>query len=256
MGSYLEYPAIRVYLEKLIERPRHIEIQLFGFGDGKAVHFFERECSIQRRHQKLLEETPPPGIPADIIDDLARKSCEALAQMRYASAGTLEFLYADSQFFFIEMNTRIQVEHPITESVFGIDLVKLQLQLAAGQQVPMVQTQIKSNGHAIECRINAEDENFKPSPGSITRLRLPGGPGVRIDSHLYEGYCVPHQYDSLVAKLITTGADRSEAIARMAGALDELDIRGISTNVDLLKEILLDGAFIAGRYTTRLLDAY
>ena len=245
-----------IYIEKYLVDARHIEIQVFGDAKGKVIYFGARECSIQRRHQKLMEETPPPGISADVIDDLAGKCCQALGEMHYASAGTLEFLYAGGQFFFIEMNTRIQVEHPITESVFGIDLVKLQLQLAAGQQVPMVQTQIKSNGHAIECRINAEDENFKPSPGSITRLRLPGGPGVRIDSHLYEGYCVPHQYGSLVAKLITTGADRPEAIARMVVALDELDIQGISTNVDLLRKILVGGAFIAGRYTTRLLDAY
>ena len=244
-----------IYLEKYLVNARHIEIQVFGDGEGSVVSYGARECSIQRRHQKLLEETPPHGIPQEVIDDLAQRCCNVLGQMQYASAGTLEFLYTDGQFFFIEMNTRIQVEHPVTESVFGVDLVKLQLQLAAGLQVPRSQASITSFGHAIECRINAEDENFMPSPGVVSRLHLPGGNGVRIDSHLYEGYCVPHRYDSLVAKLITTGAERSEAVSRMATALDELEVFGISTNVDLLKKILADETFIAGRYTTGFLDS-
>jgi len=245
-----------IYIEKYLIDARHIEIQVFGDGQGSVVYFGARECSIQRRHQKFIEETPPHGIPSNVVDELARKCCEALGQMQYASVGTLEFLYADGLFFFIEMNTRIQVEHPITESVFDIDLVKLQLKLAAGQQMKLCQGSIRSDGHAIECRISAEDENFRPSPGVVTRLHLPGGPGVRVDSHLYEGYCVPYQYDSLVAKLITKGADRTEAISRMAGALNELEVQGINTNVGLLKKILVNEAFLAGRYTTGLLDTY
>ena len=245
-----------IYLEKYVVDARHIEIQVFGDGEGAVVYFGARECSIQRRRQKLLEETPPHGIPQNVIDELAQKCCDVLGQMQYASAGTLEFLYADSQFFFIEMNTRIQVEHPVTESVFGVDLVKLQLHLAAGNKVPRSQATIASYGHAIECRINADEQNFVPSPGTISRLHLPGGAGVRIDSHLYEGYKVPYQYDSLVAKLITIGAERSEAVSRMANALVEVEVRGISTNVDLLKKILADESFVVGQYTTSLLDTY
>lgn len=248
------FGSAEMYLEKYLVEARHIEIQVFGDGAGGVTCFGARECSIQRRHQKLLEETPPPGIPPAIIEELAQTCCQALGEMRYASAGTLEFLYADEAFFFIEMNTRIQVEHPVTEAVFGVDLVKMQLQLAAGQPVLMAQADIQGKGHALECRINAEDESFNPSPGRITRLRFPGGPGIRVDSQLYEGYSVPHHYDSLVAKIIAWGSDRQDAIARMSGALAELDIRGISTNVPLHQKILVNQAFRAGRYHTGLLD--
>ena len=243
-----------IYLEKYLVDARHIEIQVFGDGLGSVVYFGARDCSVQRRHQKLLEETPPPGISATDVDALARHCCEVLGFMNYASAGTLEFLYADGHFYFIEMNTRIQVEHPITESLCGIDLVGMQLELAAGRLPPLEQLSINAKGHALECRINAEDGDYKPTPGQILDLRFPGGPGVRVDSHLYEGYSVPHQYDSLVAKIITLGSDRDDAIKRMICALNEFSVRGISTNIDLHKKVLSDEAFRAGHHHTGLLS--
>ena len=243
-----------VYIEKWLDSPRHIEVQVFGDGNGRVLHFGARECSIQRRHQKLLEETPPPGIPVDKIAGLALSCCAALADLKYSNAGTLEFLFQDGAFYFIEMNTRIQVEHPITESVTGIDLVKLQLSLASTGRLPLVQSDICFSGHAMECRINAEDRSFQPAPGPVNQYRTPGGPGIRLDSHLYSGYVVPHQYDSLLAKIISTGADRSECIARMERALVEFVIGPLSTNIDLQRLILRDARFRSGELDTHFLE--
>ena len=243
-----------VYIEKWLDAPRHIEVQVFGDGNGRVLHFGARECTIQRRHQKLLEETPPPGIPVDKIAELALSCCAVLADLKYSNAGTLEFLFQDGAFYFIEMNTRIQVEHPITESVTGIDLVKLQLSLASTGRLPLVQSDICFSGHAMECRINAEDRSFQPAPGPVNQYRTPGGPGIRLDSHLYSGYVVPHQYDSLLAKIISTGTDRSECIARMERALVEFVIGPLSTNIDLQRLILRDARFRAGELDTHFLE--
>ena len=243
-----------VYIEKWLDAPRHIEVQVFGDGSGRVLHFGARECSIQRRHQKLLEETPPPGISVDKIAELALSCCAVLADLKYSNAGTLEFLFQDGAFYFIEMNTRIQVEHPITESVTGIDLVKLQLSLASTGRLPLVQSDICFSGHAMECRINAEDRSFQPAPGPVNQYRTPGGPGIRLDSHLYSGYVVPYQYDSLLAKIISTGADRSECIARMERALVEFVIGPLSTNIDLQRLILRDARFRAGELDTHFLE--
>ena len=243
-----------VYIEKWLDAPRHIEVQVFGDGNGRVIHFGARECSIQRRHQKLLEETPPPGIPIDRINELARSCCDALADLKYSNAGTLEFLFQDGAFHFIEMNTRIQVEHPITESVTGIDLVKLQLSFASSGRLSLEQRDISFSGHAMECRINAEDGNYQPAPGPVDQYRTPGGPGIRLDSHLYPGYLVPHQYDSLLAKLVSTGSDRAECIARMERALAEFVIEPLSTNIDLQRLILRDVRFRSGELNTHFLE--
>ncbi|MGB1685298.1 MAG: acetyl-CoA carboxylase biotin carboxylase subunit [Pseudomonadales bacterium] len=242
------------YLEKYLQDARHIEIQVVGDGHGKVLQLGARECSIQRRHQKLIEESPPPGISTAHINQLATLCAEALARLNYRNVGTLEFLYADEAFYFIEMNTRIQVEHPVTEAVTGLDLVKLQLQLAAGEELKLEQASINSQGHAIECRINAEDENFMPSPGPVDVLQTPGGMGVRFDSHLYAGYTVPHYYDSLLGKLIVTGQDRAEAIARMKRALAELKIEPIETNALTHRQVLNHSDFVSGRLSTRFLE--
>ena len=231
-----------------------MEIQILGDSHGNLIHCFERECSIQRFHQKLLEEAPPPGLAPQQIEQLAVSSCKALQSIGYRNAGTLEYLFQDGSFYFIEMNTRIQVEHPITECLTGIDLVKLQLSFAGSGQMGLSQENIQQRGHAIECRINAEDEKFVPSPGMISRFRIPGGPGVRIDTHIYEGYEVPHQYDSLLAKLVAFGASREEAIARMSGALSELEIAPIPTNIDMHNRILVDERFLGGEYTTQTIS--
>ena len=243
-----------VYIEKWLDAPRHIEIQVFGDGNGRVIHFGARECSIQRRHQKLLEETPPPGIPGARIAELAISCCGALAELNYSNAGTLEFLFQDGAFYFIEMNTRIQVEHPITESVTGIDLVKLQLSFASTGRLSLLQSDVCFSGHAMECRINAEDRNFQPAPGAVNQYRTPGGPGIRLDSHLYPGYIVPHQYDSLLAKVISTGSDRAECIARMERALVEFVIGPVSTNIDLQRLILRDARFRSGELDTHFLE--
>ena len=243
-----------VYIEKWLDAPRHIEIQVFGDGNGRVIHFGARECSIQRRHQKLLEETPPPGIPGARIAELAISCCGALAELNYSNAGTLEFLFQDGAFYFIEMNTRIQVEHPITESVTGIDLVKLQLSFASTGRLSLLQSDVCFSGHAMECRINAEDRNFQPAPGAVNQYRTPGGPGIRLDSHLYLGYIVPHQYDSLLAKVISTGSDRAECIARMERALVEFVIGPVSTNIDLQRLILRDARFRSGELDTHFLE--
>ncbi|MGV0035504.1 MAG: acetyl-CoA carboxylase biotin carboxylase subunit [Candidatus Azotimanducaceae bacterium WSBS_2022_MAG_OTU7] len=243
-----------VYIEKWLDAPRHIEIQVFGNGNGRVIHFGARECSIQRRHQKLLEETPPPGIPSDQISALATSCCNVLAELKYSNAGTLEFLFQDGAFHFIEMNTRIQVEHPITESVTGIDLVKLQLSFASSGSLSLEQSDISFSGHAMECRINAEDRNYQPAPGPVNQYHTPGGPGIRLDSHLYPGYVVPHYYDSLLAKLISTGSDRAECIARMERALAEFVIRPLSTNIELQRLILRDLRFRSGELDTHFLE--
>src|SRR5690606_29477333 len=220
-----------VYLEKFLENPRHIEIQVLADGEGQAVWLGERDCSMQRRHQKIIEEAPAPGVDRAEVTRIGERCAEACRAMRYRGAGTFEFLYENGQFFFIEMNTRIQVEHTITEMVTGIDLVQQQLRIAAGEPFKLRQRDIQLRGHAIECRINAEDPfKFMPSPGRITNWHTPGGPGVRMDSHVFTGYTVPPNYDSMIAKLITYGDSREQAIARMEIALSEMVVEGVQTN--------------------------
>jgi acetyl-CoA carboxylase biotin carboxylase subunit len=236
-----------VYMEKFLENPRHIEIQVLADGQGNAIHLGERDCSMQRRHQKVVEEAPAPGISDSMREKIGERCRRACIDINYRGAGTFEFLYENGEFFFIEMNTRIQVEHPVTEMVTGIDLIKEQLRIAAGQPLSIEQSQIKVRGHAIECRINAEDpKTFIPSPGKITMFHAPGGLGVRWESHIYSGYSVPPFYDSMIGKLITFGESRDEAIARMRHALNELVIDGIRTNVPLQKWILQDENFFNG----------
>jgi len=236
-----------VYMEKFLENPRHIEFQVLSDTHGNAIHLGERDCSMQRRHQKVVEEAPAPGISAEVRNRMGERCAEACRQIAYRGAGTFEFLYENGEFYFIEMNTRVQVEHPVTELVTGVDIVKEQLRIANGEPLKYRQEQIELRGHAIECRINAEDPtNFRPSPGPITVLHLPGGPGIRIDTHIYQGYRVPQYYDSMIGKLIAQGCDRETAIARMSTALFEIVIEGIKTNVPLHQEIMADAAFIAG----------
>jgi acetyl-CoA carboxylase biotin carboxylase subunit len=236
-----------VYMEKFLETPRHVEIQILADGQGNAIHLGERDCSMQRRHQKVVEEAPAPGITPEMRAKIGARCCEACVEIGYRGAGTFEFLFENDEFYFIEMNTRIQVEHPVSEMVTGVDLIKEQLRVAAGQKLSITQDQIQVTGHAIECRINAEDsESFIPSPGKITKFHSPGGLGVRWDSHVYAGYVVPPYYDSMIGKLITYGETREVAIARMRHALDELVIGGIKTNVDLQKRIMADENFAAG----------
>ncbi|RMD80561.1 MAG: acetyl-CoA carboxylase biotin carboxylase subunit [Gammaproteobacteria bacterium] len=236
-----------VYMEKYLERPRHIEIQVLADGQGGCVHLGERDCSVQRRHQKVLEEAPAPGIDPKQRDRIGKRCVQACLEMGYRGAGTFEFLYQDGQFYFIEMNTRVQVEHPVTEMITGVDIVKAQLRIAAGEPLRLRQKDVQIRGHAIECRINAEDPaTFMPSPGEVTRYHAPGGPGVRVDSHLYAGYRVPPYYDSLVGKLITHGNDRASALARMQTALTEMVVDGIRTNIELHRAVLADAAFQAG----------
>ena len=236
-----------VYMEKFLENPRHIEIQVLADGQGNAVHLGERDCSMQRRHQKVVEEAPAPGISESMREKIGERCRRACLEINYRGAGTFEFLYENGEFFFIEMNTRIQVEHPVTEMVTGVDLIKEQLRIAAGQPLSIEQSQIKVRGHAIECRINAEDpKNFTPSPGKIEMFHAPGGLGVRWESHIYSGYTVPPFYDSMIGKLITFGESRDEAIARMRHSLNELVIEGIKTNVPLQKRIMHDENFFNG----------
>ena len=237
----------QVYMEKFLERPRHIEFQVLADGQGNVIHLGERDCSMQRRHQKVIEEAPAPGITARQRKIMGERCIEAVRSVGYRSAGTLEFLYQDGEFYFIEMNTRIQVEHPVTEAITGIDLVKAQLLIAAGEKLPYTQGDVQIRGHAIECRINAEDaKTFMPSPGPIRLWHPPGGPGVRIDSHVYSGYNVPPNYDSLIGKVITHAETREAAIARMKNALGEMVIEGIKTNIALHQEIFNHQAFGAG----------
>jgi acetyl-CoA carboxylase biotin carboxylase subunit len=245
-----------VYFERLIERPRHIEFQVLGDKFGDVIHLGERECSIQRRHQKVLEESPSPALDAAKRKEIGDKVVAALKKLKYSSAGTVEFLRDSSgKLFFIEMNARIQVEHPVTEMVTGVDLVKSQIRLAAGEKLKDVVGPFESRGHAMECRINAEDpETFAPSAGRITAFRVPGGPGVRVDTAAYADAVIPPYYDSLVAKLITHGRDRTEAIARMRRALEGFVVEGIKTTIPLHRRILTDEEFIAGNFDTHFLD--
>jgi len=244
-----------VYLEKFLENPRHIEIQVLADGEGKAVWLGERDCSMQRRHQKIIEEAPAPGIERALVERIGERCAEACRQMRYRGAGTFEFLYENGEFFFIEMNTRIQVEHTITEMITGIDLVQQQLRIAAGEKFTLRQRDIHLHGHAIECRINAEDPyKFTPSPGRITNWHTPGGPGVRMDSHVFTGYTVPPYYDSMIAKLITYGDDRHQAIMRMDIALSEMIVEGVHTNIPLHRELMQDARFVEGGTSIHYLE--
>ncbi|MEE8342343.1 MAG: acetyl-CoA carboxylase biotin carboxylase subunit, partial [Gammaproteobacteria bacterium] len=236
-----------LYIEKFLETPRHIEFQVLADGAGNAIHLGERDCSMQRRHQKVIEEAPAPGITQQQRDEMGRLCAEACTRIGSRGAGTFEFLYQDGEFFFIEMNTRIQVEHPVTEMVTGIDIVKEQLRIAAGEPLSVRQQDVHIRGHALECRINAENpKNFMPCPGTISLYHSPGGPGVRVDSHIYTGYQVPPYYDSMVGKLITYGNERASALARMRGALSEIVIDGIETNISLHQDICSDEAFLKG----------
>jgi acetyl-CoA carboxylase biotin carboxylase subunit len=236
-----------VYMERYLENPRHVEFQVLADEHGEAVHLGERDCSMQRRHQKVVEECPAPGITDRQRSEIGERCAEACRQIGYRGAGTFEFLYEDGEFFFIEMNTRVQVEHPVTEMVTGLDIVKEQIHIAAGEPLRIRQEDVHWRGHAIECRINAEDpRNFMPSPGPIERLHFPGGPGVRVDSHIYAGYRVPPYYDSLIGKLVAHGEDRASALARMRTALTEMVIDGIKTNIPLHQDIVRDSAFARG----------
>ena len=236
-----------IYLEKYLSHPRHVEIQVMGDGKGHAIHLGERDCSMQRRHQKVIEEAPGPGITAKQRAMIGKRCVEACQRIKYRGAGTFEFLYENGEFYFIEMNTRLQVEHPVTEFITGIDLVAEQIRVAAGEGLSRRQEEIEFRGHAIEARINAEDpKTFMPSPGRVTDWHAPGGPGVRVDSHLYSGYPVPPYYDSLIGQLTALGVDRGQALARMRTALDEMVVEGIHTNIDLHKNLVSDAAFIAG----------
>jgi acetyl-CoA carboxylase biotin carboxylase subunit len=246
-----------VYLEKYLDRPRHIELQVLADAHGNVVHFGERDCSLQRRHQKLVEEAGSPVLSAAERDALGARATRALRELGYRNAGTLEFLWQDGQFAFIEMNTRLQVEHPVTEMVCGIDLVREQVRVAAGERLGYGQDEIRFSGHAIECRITAEDpETFAPSPGRVTTYHAPGGLGVRVDSALYSGYSVPPHYDSLVAKLVVHGATRPEAIARLRRSLAEMVVDGISTTLPLHRAIVEDPEFRAGDYTIHWLERF
>ncbi|THB63760.1 MAG: acetyl-CoA carboxylase biotin carboxylase subunit [Gammaproteobacteria bacterium] len=236
-----------VYMEKYLENPRHIEVQVLADEHGNSIHLGERDCSMQRRHQKVIEESPAPGISPEQREKIGTICAEACKRIGYRGAGTFEFLYEKGEFYFIEMNTRVQVEHPVTEMVTGIDIIKEQLKIAAGKQLKYKQRDVKVNGHAIECRVNAEDPaTFIPWPGKITQYHAPGGPGIRVDSHIYNGYTIPSYYDSMIGKVITHGGNRLEAIARMRNALDEIVIEGIRTNIPLQKELIDDAAFISG----------
>lgn len=236
-----------VYLEKFLQNPRHIEIQIMADQHKNAVYLGERDCSMQRRHQKILEEAPAPGINRKLIERIGERCVVACKKMGYRGAGTFEFLYEDGEFFFIEMNTRVQVEHPVTEWVTGIDIVKTQIMVAAGEKLPFTQRQIQIKGHAMECRVNAEDPyKFTPSPGRVTMWHAPGGPGVRVDSHVYTNYTVPPNYDSMVGKIIVHGDTREQAMARMSTALAEMVVEGIKTNIPLHRELLVDAKFMGG----------
>ena len=244
-----------VYLEKFLEKPRHIEIQVLSDTHGNAVWLGERDCSMQRRHQKILEEAPAPGIDRRLIAKIGERCAEACKKMAYRGAGTFEFLYENGEFFFIEMNTRVQVEHPVTEMITGIDIVQEQIRIAAGLKLAFRQKDIVFQGHAIECRLNAEDPfKFTPSPGRILSWHMPGGPGIRVDSHAYSGYVVPPNYDSMIGKLISYGKTREQAIRRMRIALSEMVIDGIQTNVPLHRELMLDPNFVEGGTSIHYLE--
>ncbi|MBI2382680.1 MAG: acetyl-CoA carboxylase biotin carboxylase subunit [Gammaproteobacteria bacterium] len=244
-----------VFLEKYLETPRHIEIQVLSDSHGNAIHLNERDCSMQRRNQKVVEESPAPGITQAQRDEIGKLCTDACKRIGYRGAGTMEFLYEEGRFYFIEMNTRIQVEHPVTEQVTGVDLIREQIRIAAGEPIAIRQDQLQPRGHAIECRINAEDaRSFVPSPGEVKKYHVPGGPGVRVDSHVYAGYHVPPHYDSMIGKLIVNGCDRASAIARMRTALSEMIIEGIKTNIPLQRRIMDDEVFCAGQHHIHYLE--
>jgi acetyl-CoA carboxylase biotin carboxylase subunit len=244
-----------VYLERYLEEPRHIEIQILADAHKNAVHLGERDCSLQRRHQKVMEESPAPELPQKLRDKIGERCVDACRRIGYRGAGTFEFLYENGEFYFIEMNTRIQVEHPVTEMVTGVDLVQEQIYVAAGEKLRMRQKDIQFRGHAIECRINAEDPyRFTPSPGRITSYHPPGGPGIRVDSHVYQGYTVPPNYDSMVGKVIAFGATRQQALGRMRIALSEMVVEGIQTNIALHRDMLGDTHFIKGGVSIHYLE--
>ncbi len=246
-----------VYIEKYLQRPRHIEIQVFGDGKGKAVHLGERDCSLQRRHQKVFEEAPGPVITPALRAKIGKICAEAVAKINYIGAGTIEFLYEDGEFFFIEMNTRLQVEHPVTEYIFGVDLVREQIRVAAGMEMSFGQDDLEINGHAIEVRINAERlPNFAPCPGKVRMFHAPGGYGVRMDSALYSGYSIPPYYDSLIGKLIVHGRDRPEALSRLRRALSELIIDGIDTSIPLFDMLLNEPDIQNGEYNIHWLEKW
>ena len=244
-----------VYLEKFLGNPRHVEVQVLSDGQGNAIHLYDRDCSLQRRHQKVIEEAPAPLIDEKARAEVLKRCVDACVEIGYRGAGTFEFLYEDGRFYFIEMNTRVQVEHPVTEMVTGIDIVKEMLSIAAGNKLSIKQEDVKILGHSVECRINAEDpDNFMPSPGKVKHFHAPGGNGVRVDSHLYSGYSVPPHYDSLIGKLITFGKDRDEAMARMRNALDEIVVDGIKTNVPLHRDLTRDKGFVKGGVNIHYLE--
>ena len=245
-----------VYLEKFLQKPRHVEIQVIADGQGNAIHLGDRDCSLQRRHQKVIEEAPAPDIDPHLREQVAEACVKACIDIDYIGAGTFEFLYEDGGFYFIEMNTRIQVEHPVTEMITGIDIVHEQLRVASGLPLSVTQEEVRFRGHAIECRINAEDPHtFMPSPGTISTYHPPGGPGIRVDSHIYDGYTVPPFYDSLIAKVISYGETRDSAMARMRQALDELIVQGIRTNTALHRDLVRDKAFQAGGVSIHYLES-
>ena len=244
-----------VYMEKFLEKPRHVEIQVLADGQGNAIHLYDRDCSLQRRHQKVVEEAPAPHLDPEARAKVLQACVDACIEIGYRGAGTFEFLYEDGGFYFIEMNTRVQVEHPVTEMVTGVDIVKEQLRIASGLPLSIKQEDVKLQGHAFECRINAEDpKTFMPSPGKVNNFHAPGGNGIRVDSHLYAGYTVPPHYDSLIAKLITYGEDRAVAMQRMRNALDEMVIDGIRTNIPLHHDIMRDTHFEAGGVNIHYLE--
>jgi len=244
-----------VYMEKFLEKPRHVEVQVLADGQGNAIHLYDRDCSLQRRHQKVVEEAPAPHLDPEARANVLQACVDACIEIGYRGAGTFEFLYEDGGFYFIEMNTRVQVEHPVTEEVTGVDIVKEQLRIASGLPLSIKQEDVVLRGHAFECRINAEDpKSFMPSPGPVNYFHAPGGNGVRVDSHIYSGYKVPPHYDSLIAKLITYADDRGTAMARMRNALDEMVIDGIKTNIPLHHDIMRDGNFEAGGVNIHYLE--
>lgn len=244
-----------VYLEKFLTNPRHVEVQVLSDGQGNAIHLGDRDCSLQRSHQKVIEEAPAPGIDEKARQEVFARCVQACIEIGYRGAGTFEFLYENGRFYFIEMNTRVQVEHPVSEMVTGVDIVKEMLRIASGEKLSIRQEDVVIRGHALECRINAEDpKTFMPSPGKVKHFHAPGGNGVRVDSHLYSGYSVPPNYDSLVGKVITYGADRDEALARMRNALDELIVDGIKTNTELHKDLVRDAAFCKGGVNIHYLE--
>ena len=254
-GSAFGNPA--VYMEKYLQNPRHVEIKIIADTHKNAVHLGERDCSMQRRHQKVIEESPAPGIPRRLIEKIGERCAAACKKIGYRGAGTFEFLYEDGEFYFIVMNTRVQVEHPVTVLVTGIDIVKTQIEVAAGSKLPFSQKEVRVSGHAIECRINAEDPfNFMPSPGKITGWHTAGGPGVRVDSHAYHNYTVPSHYDSMIGKLIVYGDTRDQALARMRSALSEMIVEGIKTNIPLNRELMVDAKLVAGGTNIHYLEKW